>query len=569
MPTPLSNTTRTRTSLEERTGKGRFSSRLVQSMLALLGTSIIAIHHVLLTSSQLHNSTILDGDDHLDAPMLLKNRLLMADNKVQEINLELLSSQIGHSSQLSAEEKEQLLRTIQHLAKDKQQQQAAESTLAPAFELTPKSPYAYMFVIGGIHEDRPNYKGFLYDVLISARLLNQLNSTADVVLYTQMSPDSKMDQLPPSDMRLLEAMSIQVLTLPKPTQESFASLVFEKFRALQMTQYRRVIFMDADAIPLANLDYLFHLSDPLHTTTPTILRPNLIMASRGEPCNAGLFMLKPEQGAWDELLEIIHRQREEGKKIPYPHFDRSRGWGYDFEAEKDVWRATVKYGQKWRYHASHSDQGLLFYWVKYHKRDVSIVIQDEVENWIDAGPNANRTVDGKPKPMLQMALKLEPLASYSQEFPLAYQYDCDQEDIIHMSKARKSHRCLVPYRDFAHFMGNGKPWMKVSSPKHLLQRNPKSYDLSAGIHLWFKTLIELNEMLDMKLDFDRWQETHDVKVSPLGLVAKFSDIAGDHGVLKKEDGVAKPEQVEDNEETEDVQDKQETDDIEGKEETEE
>jgi hypothetical protein len=46
------------------------------------------------------------------------------------------------------------------LAKDKQQQQAAESTLALAFELTPKSPYAYMFVIGGIHEDRPNYKGF-------------------------------------------------------------------------------------------------------------------------------------------------------------------------------------------------------------------------------------------------------------------------------------------------------------------------------------------------------------------------------------------------------------------------
>lgn len=127
-----------------------------------------------------------------------------------------------------------------------------------------------------------------------------------------------------------------------------------------MTQYRRVVFMDADAIPLANLDYLFQLSDPLHTTTPTILRPNLIMASRGEPCNASLFMLKPEQGAWDELLEIIHRVREEGKALPYPHFSWERGWGYDFEAENDRWQATVKYGIKWRYFAAHSDQGLLF-----------------------------------------------------------------------------------------------------------------------------------------------------------------------------------------------------------------
>ena len=30
------------------------------------------------------------------------------------------------------------------------------------------SPYAYVWVIGAIREDRPSYKGFLWDVLISA-----------------------------------------------------------------------------------------------------------------------------------------------------------------------------------------------------------------------------------------------------------------------------------------------------------------------------------------------------------------------------------------------------------------
>jgi Mannosyltransferase putative len=548
------------------------SSRLMKTVVVLLAGTI-AVHHLFLTSHQLYNVTVLSGDAHEDDPVLPTNRQFIGENKVQEINLDSLSSHIGHSSQLSAEEKEQLLRTIQQLAEDKQQQQQEqlqqqpeESTAAHAFQLTPKSRYAYMFVIGGIHEDRPNYMGFFYDVLVSARLLNQMNSTADVVLFTQMSPDSKLDQLPPQDMQYLNALNVQVLTLPKPTQESFAGLVFAKFRALQLTQYRRVIFMDADAIPLANLDYLFHLSDPLHTTTPTLIRPNLVMASRGEPCNAGLFMLQPEKGAWDELLAIIRRQREEGKKLPYPHFSWERGWGYDFQAEHDMWRATVKLGEKWRYHAAHSDQGLLYYWVKYYKRDVSIVVQDEVENWIDAGPNANRTVDDKPKPMLQMTLKLEPLAPYSQEYPLAYQFDCDQEAIIHRPKANKSHRCLVPYRDFAHFMGSSKPWMKIDSPRHFLQRPPKSVEYNAGMYVWFQTLGELNTMLDMKLDFDKWHETLDVKESPLGLVAKFSDIANaDHGVLQTGDGVATVEEMEDKEETEEGEDKGEAKEVEDKE----
>jgi alpha-N-acetylglucosamine transferase len=54
--------------------------------------------------------------------------------------------------------------------------------------------------------------------------------------------------------------------------------MLDKFRILGMTEYRRVLFLDGDVVPLVNLDYLFELSDPAHTTTPTILMENLVVA---------------------------------------------------------------------------------------------------------------------------------------------------------------------------------------------------------------------------------------------------------------------------------------------------
>ena len=107
-------------------------------------------------------------------------------------------------------------------------------------------PYAYMWVIGGIHEDLA-YKGFFYDVLVSVYLLKErLNSTdSDFWFFAQMASDAQSDSLPDEDRRLLNAMGIKLRMLEKPsksTSESFASVMYEKFRALQLTQYRRVIF---------------------------------------------------------------------------------------------------------------------------------------------------------------------------------------------------------------------------------------------------------------------------------------------------------------------------------------
>jgi hypothetical protein len=183
--------------------------------------------------------------------------------------------------------------------------------------------------MGGIDDDNPGYKGFLYDILISVHLLKKLGSQADFWILTELSHNTTLHELPPEAMRLLTAMGIQIKMLDKPKQSSFAHLVHEKFRPLQFTQYQRIMFLDADTIPLVNLDYLFHLSDPALHPHP-ILRPNLIVATRGEPCNTGMFIMNPEEGAWDELQGIIQRHHEKAKKLPYPHFNFFAGWGHNF-----------------------------------------------------------------------------------------------------------------------------------------------------------------------------------------------------------------------------------------------
>ena len=236
------------------------------------------------------------------------------------------------------------------------------------------SQYAYVWIIGGVHEDRPAYKGFLWTILISANILRKVGSTEDLWIYVRLSPDSKLDDLPSEDRRLLEAMGINIVLLEKPRNESFAQLVYDKFLTINMTDYKRVIFMDGDMIPMTNLDYYFHLSDPEYTDLPTELKSNFIMASKGEPCNTGMFMVTPSKEAFDEYNKIIRDQLEIAKTLDYPYFDKRRGWGHNFIEAKDWWEAVSKTSKKWSYHASHSDQGLMYQFAKYTRQDVSIAI---------------------------------------------------------------------------------------------------------------------------------------------------------------------------------------------------
>lgn len=368
---------------------------------------------------------------------------------------------------------------------------SVQSDLAP-----PTSPYAYFFLVGGVDEYKPSYKGFLYSVLVSVHILRRLGSLADFVLRVQISPNSTLTALPEADSRPLLEEGVRIQSTRKSIAgegQSFGQLMQEKLWMLNMTDYRRVAYLDADLMPLVNLDYLFRLSDVGKMTDKQlpVLRPNFILASRGEPCNGGLVVLEPGKGKLDQMLRIIEGQLEQGARLPYPHFHRSLGWGHDFSAEGDKWESIKSEGRKWNYHGSHVDQGLLYYWVKYVVQDTSIAIGNRLQNWIPGD-------DGKPRLLSESIGVLQTYSSH----PLTNQTGMD-------------HLRFSPYRDFVHFMGGNKPW----------QRGP--VNKSPTSRLWFDELATINSERGLGLDVAHWNAKHrsEMHDSPLGTMPMYKDLA--------------------------------------------
>ncbi len=290
----------------------------------------------------------------------------------------------------------------------------------------PVRKWAYAFLIGGCGESRPEYRGFLYNVVVAAQRFREFGSKADVVLMVQMSTHSNETTLPDHELGILDAMGIHVHYVPKmatPVHEVFYSLVQEKFRILDFTTYSRVLFLDADIMPSCNLDYLFDLSEP--EIGEPMLKENVVLSWRKEAANAGFFMLKPNKDDFQLIQEVVRVKEEKALSMPFPHWDEVEGWGHKIEAP-DYWRSQDGLtGTNWTWHAVFADQGLLYHWTKYVKQSVSLIIHDEVENW------GNR--DGEV--YLETTIK-GALTNYS----------CTSS--VQIGSWRPS-----PYRDFVHFTG--------------------------------------------------------------------------------------------------------------------
>jgi len=208
------------------------------------------------------------------------------------------------------------------------------------------SPYAYAFVIGGCDPNKPAYRNYIYDILIAADILRQRGSRADVVAFFQMSYHSNYTKLPDYDTRLLKAMKVRILYIPVSRDESFYRCMLDKFRTLSLTQYRRVLFLDGDVIPLVNLDYLFKLSDEL-SDKPTVLKENMVLAGTQEPSNGGFFMLTPNADALKQINVII-QDREERARSSTNSFDPVQGWGHVIDSTADKWVTNGrKAGTNW------------------------------------------------------------------------------------------------------------------------------------------------------------------------------------------------------------------------------
>ena len=213
--------------------------------------------------------------------------------------------------------------------KSVENEKATTITSAPVVtNHAPHSRFAYAFLIAGCDPNHPSYLGFLYNVLVSRYILRLKGSAADVVLLIRMK-HAKDSSLPAEEERWLHDSGIRVQYLPPSPEESFYSAMMAKFYILNLTDYSRVLYLDADVLPLCNLDYVFEQSQQ------GILKENFVVAWWGEPALGAIFMLHPGVGEYERLEEIVAKQKAKARNR-WPPFDEVEGWGHKIEPH-DAW----------------------------------------------------------------------------------------------------------------------------------------------------------------------------------------------------------------------------------------
>ena len=207
-------------------------------------------------------------------------------------------------------------------------------------------------------------------------------------------------------------------------------------------------------------------------------------------------MLEPKPGALEAVRKIVARQQERAKDLPYPHFDERIGWGHRLRAPDKWWTINKEHTRRaWKFVGSHADQGLLYHWVKYVERSVSIVSGVEVDNYAPK--------NGRERVRLQETL-IEPFRDYTC-LPTKYE-DTFGELPTYQAQG------MAPYRDFIHFLGGNKPWKRRVKPA--VATNP---DSETPEQYWFHMLRILNHELDMGINFGNWTR---IRRTPLGSLPK-------------------------------------------------
>lgn len=361
-----------------------------------------------------------------------------------------------------------------------------ESFSQPSTLSTKKWAYAYL--VAGINPDKPFYRGFLYNIAVSAHIFHLKGSRADVVVLLQM--DRGWDRLPLEDEQLLLAgPNVQIRYLPPMGPErTFFQVNLQKFETLRLTEYSRVAYLDSDIMPFCNMDYLFELSEQ------GVLKENVILATYGEPANGGFFLTTPKQGDWERLQQVIIDTSI--RTVEAGEFNYTRGWGNVMgESPHDVARMTNQRNVSiWYWYASNADQGLLYQWMKYENSGVSMIIGGELEQW------GRSAVDGS----LQFeGIYPRALDNYTCLYPGANR----EGNYAHSVTKNFDPSAWVPYRDFRHFWGKLKPWNVLKDSEmtvnEMIQNKTSSlkspWDASGADEFWWAMFNEVQKVKSLTL----------------------------------------------------------------------
>jgi len=337
---------------------------------------------------------------------------------------------------------------------------------APSFPSLTTTKHAYAFLIAGCESSNPSYMGLLHNIIVAAHILRRSGSTSDIVILVRMATTStETSLLLDTDVEeVLQKYGIILKYLEKAKVDNFYTAMLDKFAILDLKEYTRVLFMDADVMPLCNLDYMFKLSEGKNA----VLRENIVLAYRHEPASGGFFILKPNHTDYLSMVQIQSERLKQGY-----HFDTLNGWGHTIQPPDEWVTLYGERGTNWTFYGALADQGLLYYWTKYFKKSLSIINRNKVETWSSSDSDIN---------MVQKIREEHDIIGHgcASTLPSTYQRPSSHDEGYG-----------IPYADFVHFTGKAKPWVRKQQ--------------SAASDFWFSILREVVKENNMLLDVENFK----------------------------------------------------------------
>eukprot|EP00594_Rhizosolenia_setigera_P006482 CAMPEP_0178950126 /NCGR_PEP_ID=MMETSP0789-20121207/6466_1 /TAXON_ID=3005 /ORGANISM="Rhizosolenia setigera, Strain CCMP 1694" /LENGTH=360 /DNA_ID=CAMNT_0020630791 /DNA_START=152 /DNA_END=1231 /DNA_ORIENTATION=+ len=320
-----------------------------------------------------------------------------------------------------------------------------------------------------------------------------------------MAHSTSEDRLPQEHQKILDKAGIKIKYLPKPRdkrQDTFFTTQLDKFRILTLVEYNRVIYMDSDVMPMCSLDLFFDLSDP--NSPLSILKENTVIAYENEPSSGGIFMLKPNIQDFEDVQQIINRYT---KRYLTSWQDDEIGWGHIIKSPDKWIDVNGKSGNDWSFYGGFADQGLLYFYTKYFKKDVSIINGNRVETW--SGDPIYEYNEEKKENVL-ISKEINKGLHYAPKFNVLGKGCSPYREKVWLLGKRSLN--IFPYVDFVHFTGDSKPWYSKKNFK-------KVKKINSAEDLWYSTLIEESKRLKFKIpnfqDFEKqrlFPIYHDIRI---------------------------------------------------------
>lgn len=207
--------------------------------------------------------------------------------------------------------------------------------------------FAYGFVISAC--TKHSCLGYILNIITASHVLKQSGSKADIVLQVKMNSNTNGTMLAPEQELWIKKADVILKYTEKTRHDNFGLATIEKYRVLEWLEYDRVLFLDADILPLCNMDYLF-----VDSFNPDGALGELVSIQGAvAPMTASALLVTPKPGEFDSVLDIIrrHRNRKDNATI----FDPTIGWGHEMKA-RDMWMAWSKMGNNWNFYAASADQ---------------------------------------------------------------------------------------------------------------------------------------------------------------------------------------------------------------------